>query len=297
MTESLPISVLIAVKDEEKNIRKCLSALKPVLEVIIVDSHSADDTANIAKEKFGATIVQFDYLGGYPKKRQWALNKFEFKGDWILLLDADEVVPDELWEEIKVAIFSPVPCTGYMITKGFHFLGSRFRFGRFSHRAVILLKYGKGHFEELVEDSKNALDMEVHERVIVDGKVGTLKTPLIHEDFKGLEAYIDRHNKYSTWEAMLRHSYLQSGQYGEATVKPKLFGNSQERRRFLKKIIVRMPFEPWLWFAYHYFFRLGLLEGRRGLIACQIRANYIAQVRAKMYELGFKSVGGEKRKR
>jgi hypothetical protein len=64
-----------------------------------------------------------------------------------------------------------------------------------------------------------------------------------------------------------------------------LFGNSQERKRFFKLIAVRTPFEPWLWFVYHYFACLGFLEGRRGLIACQIRSAYIRQVRAKMYEL------------
>lgn len=62
------------------------------------------------------------------------------------------------------------------------------------------------------------LDMEVHERVIVEGPVGRLKTPLIHDDFKGLEAYIDRHNKYSTWEAKLRYRFLMTGEYGDSRI-------------------------------------------------------------------------------
>lgn len=127
--------------------------------------------------------------------------------------------------------------------------------------------------------------MEVHERVLVDGDIERLRTPLIHQDFKGLEAYIARHNSYSTWEARLRDQFLTSGQYGKRSVGARLFGSAQERRRFLKKIAIRTPFEPLLWFIYHYFLRLGFLEGRRGLIATQIRAAYIAQVRAKMYEL------------
>jgi len=64
-----------------------------------------------------------------------------------------------------------------------------------------------------------------------------------------------------------------------------LFGNAQERRRFFKKWFIRLPFEPLLWFIYHYWFRLGFLEGRPGLIASQIRSAYIRQVRAKVYEL------------
>jgi hypothetical protein len=127
--------------------------------------------------------------------------------------------------------------------------------------------------------------MEVHERLIVDGRVASLYTPLIHEDFKGLDAYIDRHNRYSTWESALRHQFLQTGQYGQDSVRPRFFGNAQERRRFLKRIAIRMPGEPLLWFLYHYVFRLGFLEGRPGLIASRIRSDYIAQVRAKIYEL------------
>ena len=145
----------------------------------------------------------------------------------------------------------------------------------------------RGHalFEQLLDDPASAQDMEVHERVVVDGRVAQLKTPLIHEDFKGLTAYIDRHNQYSTWEARLRSRYLLEGRYGQSTIRPRLLGNAQERRRFLKLIAIRIPGEPLFWFLYHYLFRLGFLEGRPGLIASQIRSSYIAQARAKCFEL------------
>lgn len=86
----------------------------------------------------------------------------------------------------------------------------------------------------------------------------------------------------------MRYRYLTTGRYGESTIAPRLFGNSQERRRFLKALIIRLPFEPQLWFLYHYLLRLGFLAGRPGLIACQIRASYIAQTRAKIYELALR---------
>ncbi len=127
--------------------------------------------------------------------------------------------------------------------------------------------------------------MEVHERMVVEGEIGVLRTPLIHEDFKGLEAYIDRHNRYSTWEAFVRSQWLASGRFGQESVEAKLLGNVQERRRWLKQLAIRFPGEPWLWFCYHYFLRLGFLEGRAGLIASQIRRQYISNVRAKMYEI------------
>lgn len=280
----LPITVLLAAKNEAINLPRCLSALAPALRVVVLDSQSTDDTADIALAH-GAEVVQFEYQGGYPKKRQWALENLSIDTKWVFLLDADEVVPDALWDEMAKSIANEHIADAFMITKGFHFLGRRMHHGGFSHSAVLLFKTGKARFERLFDDGLNGLDMEIHERVVVDGLIGRISTPLIHEDFKGLEAYIARHNKYSTWEANLRYRYLTSGRYGEDTISPKCFGNSQERRRALKVLIIRLPFEQWIWFFYHYIFRLGFLEGRPGLIASQIRASYIAQVRAKIIEL------------
>ena len=127
--------------------------------------------------------------------------------------------------------------------------------------------------------------MEVHERLLVDGRTAKLRTPLIHQDFKGLEAYRERHHCYATWEAAVRHRFLTAGRYGEEAIDPKLFGNAQERRRWLKRLVIRLPFEPTIWFCYHCFVRGGFLEGRAGFIACQIRAQYIAEVRRKMKAL------------
>ena len=279
----LPTTVLIAAKDEAANLPKCLSALDPAERIVVVDSHSTDESVAIAETR-GAEVVQFDYTGGYPKKRQWALETLDITTDWVFLLDADEEVPPALWTGIENELEDPTH-DAYLITKGFHFMGQRFRYGGFSHQAVLLFRTGQARFEELIDDPATALDMEVHERLLVDGSVGEMRTPLVHEDYKGLEAYIDRHNKYSTWEARLRQTYLTEGAYGEQAVEARLFGDAQERRRFLKKIAIRMPFEPWLWFLYHYIVRLGFLEGRPGLIASQIRRQYISHVRAKMYEL------------
>lgn len=281
---TLPVTVIIAAKNEEKNIARCLRALLPAARVILVDSRSTDRTAAIAAA-CGAEVVQFDWRGGYPKKRQWALDTIVVDTPWIFLLDADEVVPDELWREIAAAIGSADAPEAFLITKGFHFMGKKFRHGGFSHAAVLLFKRGRARFEHILDEPPDAPDMEVHERLIVNGRIGRLANPLIHEDFKGLEAYLARHNCYSTWEARVRFRYLMTGRWGELSIRPNLFGDPQERRRFLKEIALRVPGEPWFWFFYHYLVRLGCLEGRPGLIACRIRAAYIAQVRAKLYEL------------
>ncbi len=252
--------------------------------VVIVDSQSTDATVEIA-EDYGAEVVQFDYRGGYPKKRQWALDNLDINTPWVLLLDADEVVTNNLFAEMSEAIAKPNAPDAFFINKGFHFLGRRFKYGGFSHDAILLVRPGKVRFEHLVDFEDDTLDMEVHERIMVDGRVGKLNVPLIHEDFKGLEKYIDKHNRYSTWEAHLRNHLFKTGKYGGATIQPNKWGNAQERRRWLKTRVLRMPFEPWIWFFYHYIFKLGFLEGRAGLIAAQIRRHYITEVRAKLYEL------------
>jgi len=277
----LPITILIAARNEAANIARCLQSLHRAERVVVLDSQSTDDTASIA-QRLGADIVQFSYTGGYPKKRQWALDTLTFPSPWILLLDADEVVPDELWREIETALSDGDLPAAFLIKKEFHFLGRRFRHGGFSHAAVLLFRHGHARFEHLLDEIGSGLDMEVHERVIVEGRVGRLRTPLIHEDFKGLEAYRERHHRYATWEAALRHHFLATGTYGKETIQPRLFGNTQERRRFLKKVVIRLPFEPAVWFAYHYLLRGGFLEGRPGFIACRIRAQYIAEVRTKL---------------
>jgi glycosyltransferase involved in cell wall biosynthesis len=250
----------------------------------VVDSSSTDQTVEIAKAH-GAEVVQFRYAGGYPKKRQWVMNQLPISTQWVFLVDADEVITPELWGEITRAIAASNAPHAFLMKKSYHFLGRRFRFGGFSFHAVLLFRRGKAHFEQLTHAEPDGLDMEVHERLIVDGPIGSLQEPLLHEDFKSLEAYIERHNKYSTWEARLRKHYFDTGVWGLDTVQSRLFGDTQERRRFLKLIAIRLPCEAHAWFAYHYFLRLGILEGRRGLIACQIRANYIRQIRSKLFEL------------
>ena len=284
MTASkLPVTILLAARNEAANLPKCLAALGPAERVVVLDSHSTDGTPDLARAA-GAEVTRFDYPGGYPKKRQWALDTLDIRTDWVLFLDADEVVLAELWAEIAAAVADPASPNGFLVTKGFHFLGRRLRWGGFSFAAVLLVRRGKARFERLLADAGDGLDMEVHERVIVDGPVGRLRTPLVHDDDKGLHAYFDRHNRYSTWEAALRHRFLTGQAYGEDTIRPRPWGNTQERRRWLKGLVIRLPFEPWLWFVYHYWVKLGVLEGHRGLIACQVRAAYIREVRAKVHE-------------
>ena len=287
-SKTLPITVVVATKNEAINIEKCLDSLAPAVRTIVLDSLSTDGTPDIA-ERSGAEVVTFKYSGGYPKKRQWALNNLDISTPWTMLIDADEEVPPALWQDIENVLYTNQHA-GYLICKEFHFMGKRFRFGGFSHSAVALFRTGCARFEQTAGNLPNGQDMEVHERLIVDGTIGRLAHSLCHNDYKGLQAYLDRHNKYSTWEAGIRTNYLKTGTWGEQTIKSSPIGDPQSFRRFIKSFIIRFPGEPWLWFIYHYFVRGGFLEGRRGFIAASIRRAYIEQVHAKMFELAVQGI-------
>jgi glycosyltransferase involved in cell wall biosynthesis len=280
----LPITVVVATKNEEANIASCLLSLDQAQRILVIDSGSTDRTQAIAKQ-YGAEVIDYAYSGGYPKKRQWALDHLDIPTPWIMLVDADEQVTAALWNEIRSVLNAPSPSAAYLVLKQFHFLGKRFRFGGFSHSAIMLFRTGHARFEETAGNSLNGQDMEVHERLIVEGKVGRLRTPLLHDDCKGLFAYCDRHNKYSSWEAGIRAHYLMTGSWGQRTIKASIVGDAQSFRRLVKPLILRLPFEPLLWFLYHYVIRGAVFEGRRGYIASSLRRAYIEQVHAKLYEL------------
>ena len=105
-TATLPITVIIPVRNEARNLLRCLESLRGVGEVYVIDSNSSDETAGIARS-FDATVVQFTYRSGWPKKRQWAMDTLPITYDWILLLDADEALTSQLAEEIRRAIQDP----------------------------------------------------------------------------------------------------------------------------------------------------------------------------------------------
>src|SRR6185503_8428570 len=134
--ETLPITVLVAAKNEAANLPTCLESLKSCARVFLLDSHSTDHSVAIA-ESLGAEVVQFSYPGGYPKKRQWALDHIPISTPWVLLLDADESLTPQLIDEIRVTVNNPQASDAYLICKGFHFLGRKFRFGGFSHSAIL----------------------------------------------------------------------------------------------------------------------------------------------------------------
>ena len=275
----IPVSVMIAVRNEAKNLPNCLAGLKEFGEVYVIDSQSTDDTVEIARSH-GAHIVQFHYSGGWPKKRQWAMNTLPLAYDWILLLDADEVLTTELTEEIRSAILNPA-IEGYSILLRTWFLGRALRHGGVGLWKLALFRQGKGRFECRLEDQDTSMaDMEVHEHVVVDGATSRLRHPVIHHNLESLSRYIQKHDEYSNWESRV---LLQRGDDRE--LPPSLFGTQAQRRRWLKRKVFALPGSPVLLFLYRYIFRFGFLDGVPGLIYCGFQAVQMFHTKAKIYEL------------
>jgi glycosyltransferase involved in cell wall biosynthesis len=276
----LPVTVIIPVRNEARNLPRCLESLREVGEVLVIDSQSTDETCAIA-DSFGAHVVQFRYHGGWPKKRQWAMDTLPIVHDWILLLDADEVMTPELSREIRKAIQNP-EIIGYRIRLQLYFLGKLLRHCDASFWKLSLFRKGQGRFECRLKDQDASMaDMEIHEHVVVDGPTAELRNPLVHHNVESLSRYIQKHDEYSNWEARVLSRVDESSE----EMKASLFGTQAQRRRWLKRKLYRLPGSPVLLFLYRYCFCLGFLDGVPGLIYCTFQAVQMFHTKAKIYEL------------
>jgi glycosyltransferase involved in cell wall biosynthesis len=279
-TPTLPLSVIIPVRNEARNLPRCLESLADVGEVYVIDSQSSDDTVAIA-ESHGAKVVQFHYAGGWPKKRQWAMETLPLAYDWILLLDADEVLTPDLTEEIRHVLFNP-KADGYSIRLQLYFLGGLLRHCDASFWKLSLFRKGRGRFECRLKDQDASMaDIEIHEHVVVEGPTATLRNSIVHRNVDSLSRFILKHNEYSNWES--RVLWRTEGEPEE--MKADLFGSQAQRRRWLKRHLYRLPGSPTLLFLYRYILRLGFLDGVPGLIYCTFQAVQMFHSKAKIYEL------------
>lgn len=279
VSTKLPVSAIVAARNEEKNLPRCLEGLRDVGEVYVIDSGSTDATPEIARS-FGAKVVQFHYQGGWPKKRQWAMDTLPLSFDWVLLVDADEVLTPELAQEIHSAIAAE-GVAGYYISLRMHFLGRILRHGDASFCKLSLFRRGKGHYEcRLKNQDRSMADMEIHEHVVVDGPTQSLNHPLIHHNVESLSRYIQKHDEYSNWEARV----LLQGADNDSELPPAFWGTQAQRRRWLKRNLYTVPGSPLFLFLYRYIFRAGFLDGVPGLIYCAFQAIQMFHTKAKIYE-------------
>jgi glycosyltransferase involved in cell wall biosynthesis len=283
----LPVSVIVPVRNEARNLPRCLESLAGFGEIYVIDSQSTDDTVEIAQSR-GAKVVQFHYAGGWPKKRQWAMDTLPFAYDWILLLDADEILTPELVEEIRRAVQNP-GVNGYSIRLQMYFLGRVLRHCDASFWKLSLFRKGRGRFEcRLKNQDASMADIEIHEHVVVEGPTAELRNALVHHNVDSLSRYILKHNEYSNWEARV----LLQPERDPEEMSADLFGTQAQRRRWLKRNLYRLPGSPVLLFLYRYVFRLGFLDGVPGLIYCTFQAVQMFHSKAKIYELEYKLKAG-----
>jgi glycosyltransferase involved in cell wall biosynthesis len=280
---STRVSVLVPTLNEEVNLPDCLQSLAWADEVFVVDSFSQDRTLEIA-HAHGAQVVQHVFES-YSRQKNWALDNLPLRNDWVLIVDADERVTPELRCEIEQVVGSP-ECDGYYLNRRFIFLGTWIRHaGWYPSWNLRLFRRGRGRYD----------DREVHEHVVLDGRVGYLRSDLLHLDRRGLEAYIARHNRYSSLEASARLK-AERGAPDRARLPVSLLASPVQRKRYLReRVWPHVPAKAVALFVYMYVLRRGFLDGRAGLALCVFHAFQEFMVGLKLAELRRLSSSGTHR--
>jgi len=270
-----PVSVLICTRNEARNLEACLKSLAWAGDLVVLDSFSDDDTVNIAR-RLGARVVQRQF-DNFSAHKNWALDHLDFAYDWVLIVDADERVSPALAQEIAAAVARPVALCGYYLARQNFFCGKWIRHGGwFPDYNLRLLKLGRGRYESRL----------VHEHVLLDVPAGYLENPLVHHDYKGMERYFDRHNVYSSLEAVEAAHTIRAAGKPARSLPALLWTRGPERRRFLKNLAYRyLPARALIKFLWMYLLRLGFLDGRLGFRYCLLHAFYEYQVSLKLEEL------------
>jgi glycosyltransferase involved in cell wall biosynthesis len=274
----VPISVLIPIKNEAANLPRCLAAVRWADEIFVVDSQSTDGSMAIAEQN-GAQVVQFHFNGTWPKKKNWALENLPFRNEWVFVLDADEVLPQEAEQEFAQAIANAGDKAGYWINRRFMFMGKWLRHSYYPNWNLRLFRHSLGRYEKLTDADTQSGDNEVHEHVIVNGPTGRLRCEMDHYAFPSVEVFVEKHNRYSNWEARVAADRQLGG--SDAQIRNRVVG----RRRRLKQLSQRLPFRPLLRFLYVFIWQKGFLDGREGYYFARLHGLYELLSIAKTYEL------------
>ena len=224
------VSAIVITRNEEAVIRRCLESLAWTREIVVVDSGSTDNTVEICRE-LGAIVHTTDDWPGFGPQKNRALDRAS--GHWIISLDADEWVTPALRAEIERVIATPDARAGYAIPRRSSFCGRFMKHsGWWPDYVVRLFRRDAGRFS----------DDRTHERVVVQGKLGRLREPLMHEAIRNIEQMLAKMDGYSSASA---HSRFQQG-----------------RRASLATALLH---GFWAFFK-TYVLRLGFLDGREGFI-------------------------------
>ena len=285
----LPVSVIILTYNEEKNIEACLKSVHGwVEEIFVVDSYSNDHTLEITRA-YTDQIFQHPFEN-QARQLNWALENLPINTEWVMRLDADEMVSSELRDEL-IEKLSGIgeEVSGLYVNRRVHFMGRWIKHGGYYPiRLLRIWRRRRAYCEDRWMDEHMKVKM---------GNVLVLDNDIVDENKKGLHWWIGKHNSYATREAIeilnLKYGFLKYD-----SVPGKLFGSQEQRKRWFKeKIYANLPLflRPLLYFVYRYFMRLGFLDGKEGLIwHCLQGFWYRFLVDAKIYEIQKRSRSGGK---
>ena len=244
------ISGIVISKNEEENLEKCLKSLAFCDELIIIDDYSTDKTLAIAK-KFNAKIYQRKLDENFSKQRNFGISKASF--DWVLFLDADEIISDKLEKEILIAVKN----SSY---NGFYFRRIDFIWnGKISHGEILDLKLLR-----LAKKSEASWTGFVHEKMVVNGRVEELKNPIYHYPHPTISDFLAGINFYSTLRAKELHA------------------------KQIKTNFFQIIFYPIGKFVRNFFIKLGFLDGEAGLVFAIMMSFHSFLVRGKLWQLSEK---------
>ncbi len=275
----VPVSILIPIKNEAANLPRCLAAVAWADEIFVVDSRSTDGSQRIAEEH-GAKVVQFDFNGTWPKKKNWALENLPFTHEWVFILDADEVMPPGAEAEFRAIVEDAAHAVdGYWINRRFMFMGKWLRHAYYPNWNLRLFRHRLGRYEKLTDVDTQSGDNEVHEHVVVKGSTGRLRCEMDHYAFPSVAVFVEKHNRYSNWEARVALDRYLHGSGGNLQM-----GNVGLRRK-LKQWSQALPFRGLLRFLYVYVWQRGFLDGRAGYYFARLHGFYEFLSVAKTFEL------------
>lgn len=259
---SVPVAVVFLTFNEEVNLEGCLEAVGGwAREIFIVDSGSTDATLEIAR-RHGVQCFYHPFER-HTAQWNWALRNLPFSCEWALCLDADQRLLPELKQEIAALLLQgpPADVAGYYITRRQVFRGRWIKHGGYYPKRLLKLV----RHRQASCDENELLDS----RFYVQGRTAILKHDLIEENRKenDLSFWINKHIRYAELQA--REELLRRTGRAPWNLEPALFGTPDQRSLWLRQIWYRhMPLylRPWLYYFYRYFLRLGLLDGKQGLI-------------------------------
>lgn len=267
------LTTIILTFNEEKNIANAIDSVKAISKrIVVVDSFSTDKTVEIAKLS-GVEVIQHKFIN-QAKQFIYAINKLDIDTQWIMRLDADEVISKEASKEIEEICLSnkDTDINGIVVRFEVIFLGKKLRHGGiYPFRKMIIYKKDKGYME----------DREMDEHIVLsEGKTVELKNDSFHKDYKNLDVWIEKHNKYSTREV---NDYLLNNNQNS-----KQLNRSAKIKRFIKfNIYYKLPLgtRAHFYYLYRYYFKLGFLDGKEGKIFAFMQAYwYRFLVDAKIFE-------------